>query len=391
MAPAEFIPQLDKISTANLYKASTAADVRMQLYLTGRTHELFSEFAKDARAKVMQLGGRDGILNGASGYVAQSELMKMWGDAFKPWQDTFDRLRKQAVKIPFGVLAVEQKRLVLPEVGLTPLSSSMTSPQMTSSFRGRKLNESVVDGVFDSQYRTLLNAAEEYLYGDGLSLSDRVWKLDRDTRKMITDIIMDGVANKKSAWDISQLIDQTMGANDDCPRWTSSRLYGMTPADRMSNPTGLLSGDACDGSGVSYNALRLARTAIQKVHALATDKVMEMQPWVTGEQINLSAAHAEDDECDDVADGGENGDGVYPKGEIELPIHPNCLCFKTSVQISNEEFTSRMHDWMTGEGDWPEMDQYADDIGGNIDNSVMPESASLAVWLFGKSPEELDQ
>jgi hypothetical protein len=383
---ADLIQKLDKVSMRNLYKASTAADARMQLYLTGQTHELLLDFGKQARAKIMQLGGRDGILNGATGYMAQGELMKAWDDTFKTWSELFDMLRKQAVEIPFGVLAVEQERLV------APLSAKLTSPQMRESaeFREREIHEAVIDGVFDSQYRALLNAVAEYLYGDGLSLSDRVWKLDRDTRTQINNIILDGVANKKSAWDLAQLIDQTLGANKDCPRWTSSRLYGMTPADRMSNPTGLLSGDACDGSGVSYNALRLARTAIQKVHSLATDKVMAMQPWVTGEQINLSAAHAEDDECDDVANGGENGDGIYPKGEIELPIHPNCLCYKTSVQISNDEFTSRMHDWMTGEGDWPEMDQYANDIGGNVDNSIMPEAGSLAVWLFGKSPEELE-
>lgn len=151
-----------------------------------------------------------------------------------------------------------------------------------------------------------------------------------------------------------------------------------------------LRGADCNGSGVSYKALRLARTEIQKIHSLATDRLMRQQPWVNSEKINTSPAHGEPDECDDVASGGEKGDGVYPVGTIELPIHPECLCFKTAVLMPQSEFTSQMNDWLKG-GTWAEMDQYANDLGVPLESDFAPATLSLAVWLFSDELTEFLQ
>lgn len=136
---------------------------------------------------------------------------------------------------------------------------------------------------------------------------------------------------------------------------------------------------------MSYKALRLARTEIQKIHALATDRMMAMQPWVEAEKVNLSAAHPERDECDDVVEGGEKGDGVYPVGTIELPLHPNCLCYKTAVLMDQKQFTNDLRAWMRGERPWAEMDAYAADLGVDLNTSLLPAALTLAVWLFGDS------
>jgi len=163
----------------------------------------------------------------------------------------------------------------------------------------------------------------------------------------------------------------------------------MTAVEKLSSTAGLLSGKSCDGSGVSYNALRLARTEIAKMHALATDKMMAAQPWVEKEQVHLSAAHPEHDECDDVVEGGENGEGIYPKGEIELPIHPNCFCYKTAVLMDQKEFTSRLRGWMRGETEWVGLDQYARELGiDTLDSSVSGGAAALAVWLLSNDLTE---
>jgi len=145
-----------------------------------------------------------------------------------------------------------------------------------------------------------------------------------------------------------------------------------------------LRGDACNGSGVSYNALRLARTEIQKIHSLATDRMMAKQPWVQEEQIHLSAAHPETDICDDTAQGGRDGKGIYSVGEIELPLHPNCLCYKTAVLMSESDFTSRLNGWLKQEQDWPEMDSYASDLGVDLSADLLPAAINLAVWMFGE-------
>src|SRR5690349_17819048 len=296
--------------------------------------------------------------------------MKLWGATFKDWSDEFEKVRREAASIPFGVISVMHERLVLPVAE-------------------KQLAEAVEDGVFRPQLNILLNAAGDHLYGDSLNLSQRIWRVDREARDGINALILNGISNGTSAWDLAAQLEGYLGANADCPRWTSTRLYGRTKGEIASgDTTGLLSGNACDGRGVSYNALRLARTEIQKAHALATDRSLMSQPWVEKEKIHLSAAHPETDICDDTVSGGEKGEGVYSVGEIELPLHPNCLCYKTAVLMSQAEFTTDLRAWMTGSSPWPAMDDYEQMIGGDVNQSILPNAINLAVWLFGDNLEK---
>jgi hypothetical protein len=247
------------------------------------------------------------------------------------------------------------------------------------------VSEAIEDGVFKPQIDVLLKVAEEYLYGDGITLDGRIWRIDGEGRDAINNVIMQGIANGDSAWNIAKKLEEFLGAGEDCPRWTSTRLYGRTAKDKAAgDTTGLLSGGGCDGRGVSYKALRLARTEIQKIHALATDRLMAQQPWVEQEQCHLSAAHPTADECDDVISGGEGGKGIYPVGTIEYPLHPNCFCYKTAVLMDEKAFTDQLNGWLNGTQEWSEMDEYSQMIGGDPSASLMPDAVSLAVWLFGK-------
>jgi hypothetical protein len=369
---AKMIEQLDSIPLTRMYQASFKAVVRLHLYFTGRTHELFSEFSTKAQAMILRKGGRDQVIDGTDGYIIQTELVKLWGDTFTAWSEEFQSVRREAVSIPFGVMAVAHERLVRPVV----------SGQLSV------VSERVEDGVFSPQLGTLLNAAEQYLYGDSLNLSQRIWRIDRDARDGITNVLLNGISTGDSAWNIAQQLEQYLGANQDCPRWTSTRLYGRTKTQiAQGDTTGLVS-SPCDGRGVSYNALRLARTEIQKAHALATDRILLSQPWVEKEQIHLSAAHPETDICDDTVQGGHDGKGIYAVGDIELPLHPNCLCYKTAVLMEEKEFTSQLRGWMQGTQQWSAMDNYADLIGGDVQKSILPNAVNLAVWLFSDELEK---
>lgn len=389
MDTKKLLKQLEAIPLGRMYQASFKAQMRLQIYFTSLTHEALLAFGKTASALILQAGGKEGVLDGARGFVLQSDLLKEWGDMFTQWQADFQKVRREAAWIPFGLLAVMHERLILPyaneERGFGPLGEE----RIDMHDNWPPLTEAVKDGVFSPQIRILLDVAENYLYeGSSLNLSSRIWKLDREARDGINTVLMQGIANRSSAWDIAKQLEQYLGANEDCPRWTSTRLYGMTATEKLTSAKGLLSGDACDGRGVSYNALRLARTELQKIHALATDKVMAMQPWVEKEQIHLSAAHPERDECDDAVENGENGEGIYPKGEIELPLHPHCFCFKTAVLMDQKEFTSKLRGWMTGEQGWAGMDKYAQDVGGDVAESILPQAIGLAVWLLGTELSE---
>ena len=370
----KLIDQLDKVALGRIYQASFKAVIRLQLFFTGRTHELILEFSEKAQALILKKAGKDQVLDGTSGYVVQTEMLKMWGDLIKEWQDELQVVRREAASIPFGVLAVMHERMIIPAV------ERQTSKVDEARSSG---------GAFEHQMQVLLDLAAEHLYGDGMNLSGRIWKWDRESRDGINRVLMDGIANQRSAWDIAKNLEQYLGANQDCPRWTSTRLYGRTKTQIASGDTGgLLSGNACDGSGVSYNALRLARTEIQKAHALATDRIMAAQPWVEKEKCHLSAAHPKTDICDSVVQGGEKGEGVYDVGTIEYPLHPHCLCYKTAVLMDQKEFTSGLRDWLRGTSTWPEMDSYAELIGGDVNQSILPEAVNLAVWLFGEDLEK---
>lgn len=359
-----------EIPLSRMYQAQFAATARLQLWFTGETHRLLLGFAAEARDQVLRYGNKEGALDSVGAFRAQGAMLNAWGDALTAWVKILQGARRVAGTLPFGGLCEFHQRLVVGDSQLV-------------------VNEArVVEGVFDPQIRILLDAAAEHLYGDGLNLSGRIWRLDRETRDGMAQILSQGVANGSSAWDLAGLLEVFLGANQDCPRWTSTRLYGLSKKEiAKGDLRGLLSGDACDGRGVSYNALRLARTEIQKMHALATDKVMAISPWVLKEQINLSAGHPEPDICDEVVAGGENGQGVYPKGTIELPLHPNCLCYKTAVQLTEEAFIDRLRSWMKGEGEWTEMDDYEQLVGGNLNASLADDPALilLGVWLFGEA------
>jgi len=375
MKREELFNLLDKVPTARLQAAAWKATLRLHVWMTGRTHELMLEFGTRARGLILKAGGADGVIDATGMYGVQSEMLRTWGDIWSQWQADFQQARREAAKIAFGVQAVGHARLVAP---------LLVSCHDRSASSGQLLAESkLTDGVYDPQLRILLNVAEQYVYGDGVTLDARIWKIDRETREDLNLVLMNGIVNKKSAWDLAKEVEQFLGAGQDCPRWTSTRLYGRTKSEIASgDATGLLRGDECDGSGVSYKALRLARTEIQKIHALATDRMMRQQPWVEQEKINLSAAHPEPDECDDAAQGGEKGEGIYPLGTHELPFHPNCLCYKTAVLMDREQFVSQMRGWLDGSEPWSAMDTYASELGVPLDTDLMPAAINLAVWML---------
>src|SRR3990172_3104674 len=387
------MPTLSDFSNAKLYHAEVAALARLHLFFTARTHELISDFNKRANVVVLRFANKEGMLDGTGALRVQQTLTGQWSDVMREWTREFQKARNVAAQLPFGLMAEFHGRMV--EGAFSPPVAEATSPQMAPQFMGKEfLQEArVKDGVFDPQLQVLLNAASEYLYGDGLNLSNRIWQVDNEAKNMMNQIILNGVNSGMSAYDMTKELEVLLGANEDCPRWTSTRLYKMTKKDIASGDLrGLISGDKCDGQGVAYNALRLARTEIQKVHALATDKVLKNSPWVEMEQVNLSKGHAETDICDDVIAGGEKGDGVYPVGTIELPLHPNCLCYKTALLMEEDAFIEQLRGWMKGESEWAEMDGYAEMLGvisdqsavGSVDLSKEPSFLALAVWMFSQ-------
>lgn len=372
---------LADIPVGRVWQTQQKAVLRIHLYVTGETHRLLLEFGNTARAIVGRVAGADGVLDGLGLVKAKQSIALEWKRTFDEWRSLFETVRTAAVSLPFGTLAVYQQQWVKPIVDKT------VDERRTTQNAGRRMQEAktAIDFVFNPQLKALREAADKRIYQDGLKLSQRVWNLQQDALKGINATLDTGVANGMSALDIAKELEQWLGAGQDCPRWTTTRLYGLTKKDIASGDrAGLKSGGDCAGQGVAYKALRLARNEIQAIHHMATDHVMAVMPWVEGEQIVLSPGHPVDDECDEVATGGENGDGVYPKGTIELPLHPQCICMKVAVQMGEDDFADRLRGWMMGSEAWPGMDQFANAIGGdvNVDLTTSQTAQHLAQWAF---------
>lgn len=382
------MPTLADFSNSKLYHAQIAALARLHLWFTSETHEMFSDFNRKANVLLLRSANKDGSLEGLTALRVQRSLDNMWRLVMDEWAQKFQKVRVVAAQLPFGLMAEFHGRLVEGQMEKVEERGDWGTAFGVSIM----LEEaSVRDGVFDPQIEILLDTAAEFLYGDGLDLSGRIWNLDNESRELMNQIILQGVSNGTSAWDLAKQLEVFLGASEDCPRWTSTRLYKMTKKDIAGGDLrGLVSGEKCDGQGQAYNALRLARTEIQKIHALATDKVLKNSPWVLQEQVNLSKGHAEIDVCDSVISDGEKGEGIYDVGTILLPLHPNCLCYKTAVLMPEGEFIGQLRGWMRGEKTWTEMDRYAESLGVPRDNlsdrnlSKEPSLLTLAVWMFSQ-------
>ncbi|HOZ01924.1 MAG TPA: hypothetical protein PLG20_08905 [Candidatus Syntrophosphaera sp.] len=174
------------------------------------------------------------------------------------------------------------------------------------------------------EFRTLPLAAVDHVWKrvgtDGLTLSDRIWNLEKHIWKRVDGIVLSGIARGQSAVEMAKELQRDIlgirrpGDIPENLRWTS----GINRAVR--------------GRGtIHYNALRLARTEIGNAYheadvmAAMTSKVVHGMKW------NLSPAHGQYDVCDQLAsqDVYGLGPGVYPPSSVPLYPHPNDMCFIT--------------------------------------------------------------
>lgn len=93
--------------------------------------------------------------------------------------------------------------------------------------------------------------------------------------------------------------------------------------------------------GVKYAAQRLGRTELNNAFHGTQVLGATRNPMITAMKWNLSGSHPKPDECNDYADGGDLGDGLWSPGQVPAKPHPNCLCYCTSQVPSREEFIAQ--------------------------------------------------
>lgn len=164
----------------------------------------------------------------------------------------------------------------------------------------------------------------EFVHPDGLTLSDRLWRLDRGAKEALTRQIGMAVVQGQSATTAAQQFIMRGEAvpADVAQRLTSARLPALSKAvDLLANPKG--------GDGY-WQAERVMRTEINRAHGEAFMAAGEDTPGFGGWRYLLSPLHPAPDICDLLSTQNLHGlgPGVYPDREsVPWPAHPNTLSF----------------------------------------------------------------
>lgn len=327
------------MNVRSLPKVQQRALLRLHLRFTAETHRLYTAFGDEVTALIGRSIDSDGIVDGVTLAGGLATVAEHWRAMQMRWRALLSTAREQAAALPFGALLVAHNhyfgRVEVPVNEATKPTTLSPTDAATLTNHWQALRQRVLD-----------NAAAR-IYSDGFHLSGRVWRLEADGLAEIQRILTSALATKTSAPELARLLTLSLGSGSDCPRWAYARLYGMTAKERAVDSSGLRTGNPCEAKGLAYNALRLARNEIQIAHHRMNDELFRVSPWITGEQVRLSAQHPKPDICDDMAAG-----GPYEPGEVTLPLHIQCMCYKQAVTMRAADFRSRVQGWLAGDNDF---------------------------------------
>lgn len=95
--------------------------------------------------------------------------------------------------------------------------------------------------------------------------------------------------------------------------------------------------------GVSYAAMRLARTEINNAYHYASITDNAEKPFVENIGWRLSRSHPKKDKCDLLA-----AESPYPKDNVPAKPHPQCFCYVVPEVINEDDF---VHQFQQGKYD----------------------------------------
>lgn len=184
------------------------------------------------------------------------------------------------------------------------------------------------DAVLDSEQAQRVNQAavrfvQTYAAEDGLTLSDRLWRLDRGAKEALTrgieQAVVQGLSGTRAA---TEFIMRGEPVPDDVARRVAQARGG---------PLGELAGSlARRDVGAMAQAERVMRTEINRAHGEAFMAGGEGTPGRAGWRYLLSPMHPAPDICDLLSRQNLHGlgPGVYPtRAATPWPAHPNTLSF----------------------------------------------------------------
>lgn len=168
-----------------------------------------------------------------------------------------------------------------------------------------------------------LELVQAFVAADGLQLSDRIWRVDRQAREAVTQAVERAVIEGESALQAAQ---RFLARGEAVPAELARKLGAPSAGKLGATAAAQLTGQ---GSALD-NAMRVMRTEINRAHGEAYMAGGEDKPYFGGWRFKLSAAHPEHDICDLYATQNAYGlgPGVYPSRQrCPWPAHPNTISF----------------------------------------------------------------
>lgn len=187
-------------------------------------------------------------------------------------------------------------------------------------------------------------AMDEILFGtaykDRKGLSERIWQYTKKFDKDIDYIIAEGIAAKKSSYEIAKDLEIYVNPKASKP-WDWGKVYPNS------------------SKKIDYNAQRLARTAVNHAFQQAQKRSCEKNPYVTGIKWLTSNSHRTCELCNS-----RNGT-IYKVSEVPLD-HPNGLCTTVpEIPMSLEEIGTELRTWIDGESN-SKLDKWFEEYGENF-------------------------
>lgn len=167
---------------------------------------------------------------------------------------------------------------------------------------------------------------QSFTAADGLTLSDRLWRLDQGAKETLSRAIGQAVV---SGMDAARAAAQFMYSGQPVPADITARLKAAKVGNLV-RAADLLTGTG----GEVWKAERVFRTEINRAHGTAYMDGAEQTPGFAGFKFLLSPLHPAPDICDLYAAQNKHGlgPGVYPTAkDCPWPAHPNTLSFVNMV------------------------------------------------------------
>lgn len=254
--------------------------------------QIYEKAAADIRARIASYAGSDGN-------IALNQL-----------QDLL-----QSVNAQLRALSIARDNLLTNNMsaaaalGTTPYQDSLGSASTT------QINHNALSFV------------RSFVAADGLQLSDRLWRIDRHARDVVTNAIemavIQGHGALQSARELLARGQQVPGDIVAKMNAANATALGKTTTDHLTG-----------SGGPMDNAMRLMRTELNRAHGEAYINATLSHPDAVGIRFKLSPNHPKHDICDLHATANLYGlgKGVYPdRQSCPWPAHPNTLSYVEPV------------------------------------------------------------